>query len=412
MDTLLENLKLSAHVEDGPLGPYIPAYAAQLLSQGYTRHSSCVKIRLVGGFSRWLDQKNIAADEVITQHASDYLQYRKRSGYRPSLSDNATLARLLELLREQGVITQPHDHPLTPSERLVEEYDSYLEKERVLSLATRVNYRFFAGEFLTARFGKGSVALSRLRATDITDFVRCHARRLNGKRVQLMTTALRSFLRFGCHRGDISLDLAACVPAVASWSLSTLPKSLPLTQVKQVLMSCNRKTAVGRRDYAILMLLARLGLRGGEVVGLTLEDIDWENGLITVKGKNGQPAQLPLPVDVGEAIVAYLRDGRPRVTNNRRLFLRARAPIMGFKSTCAVGSVVKHALTRSGINAVRTGSHQFRHTLATTMLKRGASLCEIGELLRHQHPDTTAIYAKVDLGSLRTLALPWPGGVR
>lgn len=412
MDTLLENLKLSAQVEDGPLGPYIAAYAAQLLSQGYTRHSSCVKIRLVAGFSRWLDQKNIAAHEVITQHASDYLRYRKRSGYRSSLGDDAALARLLELLREQGVIARPHDHPVTPSERLVKEYDSYLEKERVLSLATRINYRSFAREFLTDRFGTGSVALSRLRATDITDFVRCHARRLNGKRVQLMTTALRSFLRFGCYRGDIILDLAACVPAVASWSLSTLPKSLPPTQVKQVLMSCNRKTAVGRRDYAVLMLLARLGLRGGEVVGLTLEDIDWENGLITVKGKNGQPSQLPLPADVGEAIVAYLRDGRPRVPNNRRLFLRARAPIRGFKSTCGVGSVVKHALARAGINAVRKGSHQFRHTLATTMLKRGASLGEIGELLRHQHPDTTAIYAKVDLASLRTLALPWPGGVR
>ena len=185
-------------------------------------------------------------------------------------------------------------------------------------------------------------SLSRLSATDISDFVRCHARRLNGKRVQLMTTALRSFLRFGCHRGDITLDLAASVPTVASWSLSTLPKSLPPTHVKQVLMSCNRKTAVGRRDYAILMLLARLGLRGGEVVGLTLEDIDWENGLITVKGKGGQSSQLPLPGDVGEAIVAYLRDGRPRVPHNRRLSseharrswdLKARAALVLSSST-------------------------------------------------------------------------------
>jgi site-specific recombinase XerD len=413
MNTLLENLKLSARVEEGPLGPYIAAYADQLLSQGYTRHSSCVRIRLVGGFSRWLNKKNIAANEVVTQHTSDYLRYRRRYGYRSGLGDVAALVRLLELLREQGVIIRPDlQTPVTPSERLVEEYDSYLRKERVLSLATRINYRSFVQQFLTARFGKGPVALSRLRATDITDFVRCHARRLNGKRVQLMTTALRSFLRFVCHRGDITLDLAACVPAVASWSLSTLPKSLPPTHVKQVLMSCNRKTAVGRRDYAILMLLARLGLRGGEVVGLTLEDIDWENGLMTVQGKGGRSSQLPLPADVGKAIATYLQHDRPRVPDNRRLFLRARAPIGGFKSQCAVGSVVKHALARAGIDSVRKGSHQFRHTLATTMLKRGASLGEIGELLRHQHPDTTAIYAKVDLASLRTLALPWPGGVR
>jgi integrase/recombinase XerD len=320
--------------------------------------------------------------------------------------------RLLKLLRDQGVIARrPGRVATTPSERLVEEYDVYLQKERVLSLATRINYRPFIQRFLTVRFGKGPVVLSRLCAPDVIGFVRCHAGQLKGKRVQLMTTALRSFLRFARYRGNITLDLAACVPAVASWSLSTLPRALPPAHVKQVLKHCNRQTAIGRRDYAILLLLARLGLRSGEVAGLNLEDIDWKDGVFSVLGKAGRSSQLPLPADVGKAITAYLKDGRPRISSSRRVFLRARAPIVGIKNI-AVRDVVKRALARAGIDSPRKGAHQFRHALATDMLKRGASLSEIGELLRHQSPETTAIYAKVDLISLRALAMPWPGGAR
>ena len=226
-----------------------------------------------------------------------------------------------------------------------------------------------------------------------------------------MTTALRSFLRFARYRGDIKLDLAACVPSVASWSLSNLPKSLPPAQVEQVLANVRqRSTAVGQRDHAILLLLARLGLRGGEVGNLVLEDIDWENSRIAVRGKGDRVARLPMPAEVGKAIAAYLQNGRPRVPGERRLFLRVRAPLTGFKGQGSVGSVVKHALERAKIDSPRKGSHQFRHTLASTMLQKGSSLSEIGEVLRHRSPDTTAIYAKVDFLSLRALALPWPGG--
>lgn len=412
MNKLLKDLRISARVEEGPLGPYIGCYAAQLLSEGYARHSTCVKIRLVGAFSRWLALKRIAAHEVVDQHTVGFLRYRNRCGHPLGLGDPPTLMRVLKLLRDQGVIAQkPAPAPTTPSERLVEEYDIYLERERVLSLATRINYRPFIQKFLTVRFGKGPVVLSRLCATDIIGFVRSHAGQVHGKRVQLMTSALRSFLRFARHRGDITLDLAACVPSVASWSLSTLPRALPPAHVKQVLEQCNRQTAVGRRDYAILLLLARLGLRSGEVAGLNLEDIDWKNGVFSVQGKGGRSSQLPLPADVGNAIAAYLKDGRARLSSSRRVFLRARAPAVGFTSM-AVRDVVKRALGRAGIDSPRKGAHQFRHALATGMLNRGASLSEIGELLRHQNLDTTRIYAKVDLVSLRALAMPWPGGAR
>jgi integrase/recombinase XerD len=181
--------------------------------------------------------------------------------------------------------------------------------------------------------------------------------------------------------------------------------------VRRLLARINRRTAVGRRDYAILLLLARLGLRSGEVVFLELDDINWKDGSFSVRGKGGRRFQLPLPADVGEAIVAYVRHGRP-TSNSRRVFLRAKAPFRGFLGPSAVGSIVRHALLRAGIDAPTTGAHQFRHGLATEMLRHGASLSEIGELLGHRSPETTKIYTKVDLDALRTLALPWPGGVR
>jgi site-specific recombinase XerD len=413
MNLFFKDVKVVERMKEGPLGPYIVSYAEQLHAEGYARQSACTQLRLVSDFSRWLGQKDLTANEVIAQHTGDYLRYRKRRGYRPRLGATAALARLLKLLREQGVIAQQSKGLATTwGERLVREFDVYLEKERVLAPATRINYLPFVRQFLTSLFGKRPVELSSLCATDVTGFVRCHAAHLNGKRVQLMTTALRSFLRFARHRGDITVDLAACVPAVASWSLSALPRALPPAQVKQVLENCNRKTAVGRRDYAMLLLLARLGLRGGEVASLNLEDIDWENGFLSLRGKAGRSSQLPLPAEVGQAIAAYLKDGRPRISSSRRVFLRARAPAVGFQSQQAVGDVVRHALARAGIDSPRKGAHQFRHGLATEMLKRGASLREIGEILRHQSPETTAIYAKVDFVSLRELATPWPGGLR
>jgi integrase/recombinase XerD len=226
-----------------------------------------------------------------------------------------------------------------------------------------------------------------------------------------MTSALRSFLRYARYQDFIRSDLAACVPCVADWSVASIPKGLPIEHVKRVLASCNRGSAIGRRDYAILLLLARLGLRAGEVTGLTLEDFDWETGRLTLRGKGDRYAELPVPADVGKAVAAYLKDGRTRSTN-RCVFLRAQAPAVGLRNSRSVGLIVARALARAGIICRRKGAHQFRHTLATEMLRHGASLAEIGEVLRHRNPQTTAIYAKVDLASLRTLALPWPGGIR
>jgi site-specific recombinase XerD len=315
------------------------------------------------------------------------------------------------LLHRQGVIPEPSVPTPTPADQLHDTFRRYLQQERALAPATLVAYLGFAGEFLTERFGAGPVDLSALCAADVTGFVQRRAATLRSKRVQLMTTALRAFLRFARYRGELPTDLAACVPAVANWSLSTVPRALPPDQVERVLAACDRQSAVGRRDHAILLLLARLGLRAGEVAALTLEDLDWQAGWITVRGKGGRAAHLPLPAEVGTALAAYVQQGRPRAAS-RRVFLRARAPVVGFQGPCAVGSVVKHALARAGIESPRKGAHQFRHSLACQLLRQGASLAEIGELLRHRSPQTTALYAKVDVTALAPLALAWPGGAR
>ena len=226
-----------------------------------------------------------------------------------------------------------------------------------------------------------------------------------------MTTALRSFLRYARYLGEVTLDLAAAVPIVANWSMTSIPRAISANQVSQLLASIDRSTAIGRRDYAVLLLLARLGLRSGSIALLELDDIDWKTGRLYVRGKAAQRLELPLPTDVGKAIAAYLRRGRPASTS-RRVFLRAKAPNRGIQGASGIGSIVRHSLERAGIDAPTRGAHQFRHGLACAMLRHGASLGEIGELLGHRNPQTTTIYAKVDLKALRALALPWPRGAR
>jgi site-specific recombinase XerD len=315
------------------------------------------------------------------------------------------------MLREIG-ITAPKPVPLKDcQEQLRDEYQRYLIEERGLEQSSLPNYVPLAEQFLAQHFGQSDMILSTLTAKDVTKFIQDRVRHLSPGRAKLLVTALRSFLRYLRHQDRISVDLAGCVPPVAYWSLSTVPKFLPAGTVQRIVSQCERETADGKRNYAILLMLARLGVRACEIVALNLDDIDWDDGVLTIRCKGGRWAQLPMPTDVGEAIAIYVHSGRPR-TQCRRVFLRHRAPIRGFAHSITVSTIVRRALIRGGIDSVRKGAHLFRHTLATDLLRQGASLDEIGELLRHRSPNTTAIYAKVDLIALRSLALPWPGGAR
>ena len=269
----------------------------------------------------------------------------------------------------------------------------------------------FVDQFLMERFQNRTPVLSLLRASDVTGFVIRHAHQLSPVRAGIMVTALRSFFRYLLHRGAIATDLAGCVPAVPNWSLSTLPRFLPAPTVEKLLKRCDRKTAVGRRNHAILLLLARLGVRAGEVINLSLDDIDWALGA-DYHSRQGR--------EIGSTAIAGRRgDGpgrlfaaRPAAFSSRRVFLRHRAPLTGFANPSTLSSIVRRALKQAGIESAHMGAHVLRHSLATSMLRQGGSLDEIGELLRHQSPNTTAIYAKVDVAALHTLALPWPGGGR
>jgi len=406
-----DDLVLS-RVPEGPLATYLGPFAASLSRQGYTRGYIHRQVMLAACFSRWLKQTEVLPHGITSEHPARYLRFRyRRRG--PNPGDRAALDHFIEFLRCEGVVhaEEVPTPQLTPAEQCVQAYEQYLREERVLAEATIVNYAPFIGRFLKDRFGAGPVKLSSLRARDVVGFVQRQARHLHLKRAKLLTTALRSFLQYARYRGEIQVDLATVVPCVANWSMPSIPRGIAPDQVSRLLSQINRSTPVGRRDYAILLLLARLGLRSGEVAFLELEDIDWKAGCLSVHGKGGHRTQLPLPKDVGDAIVAYLRHGRPHSTS-RRVFLRARAPVRGFLTQCAVGTIVRHALLRAGIEAPTTGAHQFRHGLATQMLRQGASLAQIGELLGHKSPETTKIYTKVDLDALRTLALPWPGGAQ
>ena len=398
-------------LRQGPLSEHLDACAAGVAEQGYSHDSIRQQIVAIADFSRWRKQKNIDVHALDSKVVDRFLRLRGRPR-RVRRGDPKTLQRLLTMLRQKGVV-QPHQPPVTDNAqaRIVADFQRYLLQERGLSPLTLLHYVPVMEQFLSERFHNRAPNFAMLRAPHVTGFVMRHARQLSPMRARLMVTALRSFFRYRRHRGAIATDLAACVPTVPNWSLSTLPRFLPAATVERILECCDQTTSVGRRNHAILLLLARLGVRAGEVVGLSLDDIDWSTGQITLRGKGGKSAQLPLAADVGAALAAYLRHDRPR-SATRRVFLRHRAPLVGFGNSSTISSLVRRALKHAGVESAHTGAHVLRHSLATSLLRQGGSLDEIGELPRQQSPNTTAIYAKVDVTALHTLALPWPGGGR
>jgi integrase/recombinase XerD len=393
----------------GPLACHLPAFTSLMYVQGYTTASLRSKIKVVRNFSRWMEKRQLQVSELDEPAIDVFFKEHPRAGF-VRRGDLSTLHWLIEWLRDVNVtralLPQIFD---TEVHSIVSDFAQYLEKERGLSQMTLRNYLPVIHCFLSECFGSDLIMLSKVSASDVIQFVLHHARLISCRRVQLMTTALRGFFRFLRYRGDITSDLAASVPTVADWRLSELPKSLAPGEVEHLLLNCDQSTAIGQRDYAVLLLLARLGLRAGEVVAMTLDDINWDTGVVTIRGKGARRDQLPILQDVGEALVAYLRHGRPPCAT-RRVFIRARAPHRGFSGSAAIDNIVRRALARAELDPIRKGAHLLRHSLATEMLRRGSSLAEIGEILRHSTPNTTEIYTKVDLAALSELAQPWPGG--
>lgn len=393
----------------GPLGPYIERFAQHLSQQRYADATVRIKLRIVAKLSRWLECRQLGLDTLDEQQVTAFVQDLHRRRRRARMGDATTLRDLLEQLRNIDAIPElitVCDH--SALRHLEDDFAWYLTEERGLTGTTVDAYMPVARHFLTERFGNDPLELDQLCVQDVTRFVLGHLCNLRPKHAQLNISALRSFFRFLYQRGKLSTNLAAAVPTAANWRLAEVPKFIAPEQVERLLKSCDQHRPVGQRDYTILLLLARLGLRAGEVVHLRLDDIDWHAGLLNVRGKGHRVDQLPLPVDIGEALVTYLRNGRPRCIT-RRVFVRMHAPYTGLASSSAIDSIMCRALQRAGLEPPRKGAHLLRHTLATGMLRNGASLAEIGQLLRHRFPQTTEIYAKIDPSALGALAQPWPG---
>lgn len=387
----------------GPLALHIDGFGERLVMEGYASPSVRAKCALLAQLSGWLERRKIPLIELDEERFRQFFfSHRVRRG------DATTGRQLLAYLRDVACIPVPIAQiDQTPLGQLLREFESFLLSERGLSRWTLINYLPVARRFLIDRFGRGALRLDALCQRDIQRFVVRDAQTGTRSQAKGMVTALRSFLRCLHQRGATTINLAAAVPAVAGWRLSHLPKALPPQQVARLLDSCDRNTASGQRDYTILLLMARLGLRGGEVLALTLDDLDWEHGEIVVRGKGPRLARLPLPTDVGAALAHYLRHVRP-ACSTRRVFIRLVAPRRGLGNS-AICCLVNRALTRADLNPEFRGAHLLRHSFATNLLHRGASLTEIGQLLRHSQPNTTQIYAKVDIAALRAIALPWPG---
>jgi site-specific recombinase XerD len=377
-----------------------------LTERGYRPWSVVTNLQLLAHLSRWLARQDLAPGELTLPQVERFLATRRAEGHTHYLSPRGVSA-LLCYLRGLGVVPEPLPQMAnSPVEELLGAFRRYLLLERGLVATTVYRYEVVARQFLAEWAGDGDLNLEELAAADVTRFVLQECRRRQVGYAKYLVTALRSLLRYLHVEGRTAGQLASAVPAVAGWRGSSLPRGLEPGQVARLLAGCDHRTAAGRRDYAILMLLVRLGLRAHEVAALELEDVDWRAGEVAVRGKGRRQERLPLPVDVGEALVDYLRHGRP-FSWCSRLFVRVRAPLVEVTSE-GVKNVVRSACERAGLPEV--GAHRLRHTAATEMLHAGVPLPEVGQVLRHRSLSTTAIYAKVDRAELRSLARSWPGG--
>jgi site-specific recombinase XerD len=392
----------------GPLSPYLDRFAKRLHDYGYSPSVGQDYIRCIGYLSLWLEHQGLGASVLDEHKIGDHIKSLKR--HKGVAISSAPHRLFLSYLREMGIIKRSPPQTMSKVVRIVNEYVDYLRHERGLAEATLAHRRLFPRRFLEERFGKKAVRLSQLEAQDFIRYIRNHAHEYGALYRSNMVLVLKDFCRFLHLRGYVHKDIASSIPRMPSWKPVQLPAHLERSDVERLLKTCKRDTPKGMRDYAILLLLVRLGLRAGEVRSLTLDDIDWEAGQIIICGKGGKRNRLPLPQDVGRALVQYLQHGRPPCSS-RHVFIRTRAPHTGFQCSGPITKIVKQALERTGLNPPHKGSHLLRHTFATHLLRSGASLPEISRMLGHENPSSTLVYAHIDMNKLRQVSQPWPGGV-
>jgi integrase/recombinase XerD len=396
----------------GPLGPYLDDLATALHQQGYARDSIRHSLHACEQFGQWLSQQGYAPQEVDEALVERYRcgLPRPPSGRQPKATEG--LPHLLRLLRQRGIMSTPTPVPSsTAVDHWLRRYEHYLDHVRGATVTTRKSYLPIARRFLGACGRSGQVDWGAVRAQEITAFVRQEAATRIGGGRKVLTAVVRGFLRFLVFYGALRPGLEAAVPTMRQWTHATLPQRLTAVQVEQVLATCAGSSPQHLRNRAILVLLARLGLRAHEIVALRLEDLDWRQGHLRLHpGKTHHERLLPLSQEVGDALAVYLRQGRP-ASASRIVFLNFRAPFQPFAGASAISQVAKRAMLCAGLpDTPLLGAHTFRHSVASQMVNRGASFKDVADVLGHRSLQTTGIYAKLDLEALAAVALPWMGG--
>lgn len=390
----------------GPLASFADGYRSELARLGFTANSVVTHIVLLGQLSRWMAAMGVAVEDLAPAVVEDFLESRRAGGQR-RVPTARVLGPLLAYLRAVAALGPAPTRPSTRLEELLGRYERHLVEDRGLARSTIAGHLALARQFLGERESATGeeTGVSGLSGGVVSGFLLRETERLSVGAAKKRVTELRSLLRFLLLKGLVATDLAAAVPPVAGWRDTRLPSTSARPDLPALVAACDLSRPAGRRDRAVLLLLARLGLRACEVTRLELSDIHWRAGEVRVRGKGGGEASLPLPTDVGDSIVSYLRDGRPSA-ESRAVFLTLLAPVRPL-SSCCVWHIVARAAERTGQASV--GPHRLRHALAVEMLGRGASLPEIGQVLRHRDLATTAVYAKVGFPALSAVALPWPG---
>ena len=393
---------------DGSTGSLIESFARLLSEAAYANGTARRHLRAAEHFLYWIRRHGItvhdANEQALKRFANHFSQCQcPHFSHADQVGITGGARLFASHLRDIGIIASPARQESKDPELLMA-FGHWMRQQRGTCDVTLSIYSQPLRELLERIEGEPS----RLQASLLRDFVLEKHRSCGWVKAKQCTTALRMFLRFLIAKGNCAVGLDAAIPTLAHWRLATLPRYLQEKEVEHVIASCDRSSPVGRRDRAILLLLARLGLRAGDIVHLRLSDIDWKNASIQVFGKGRRQTQLPLTQEIGQAIAAYLQDGRPRSSIDT-VFVRCRAPFRPFRSSCAVSMIVDLALRRARVRRPNRGAaHLLRHSVATSMLREGASLEDIGSILRHSSIETTQIYAKVDITALRQIAQPWP----